>query len=68
MRYYVNKNQQLNGDHEVHQEIGCPTPAEEYNREDLGDFSSCSGAVKEANDRGYNANGCFNCSRVCHTG
>ncbi len=26
-QYYVNKNAQMNGDHEVHQEIVCRTPA-----------------------------------------
>ncbi|GAI41041.1 unnamed protein product [marine sediment metagenome] len=47
MRYYVNKNAQDNGDHEVHEE-GCEKMPEEENKLYLGDFSNCHDAVKEA--------------------
>ncbi len=64
--YYVNKNAQSNGDHEVHRE-GCNYLPEQDNREYLGDFSSCHEAVKEALRRNYDANGCIHCSNACHT-
>ncbi len=61
--YYVNKNT-----HEVHQEVVCPTPADQENRDDLGSHSSCHGAVDKAKQKGYTkANGCKNCSPACHT-
>ena len=65
--YYVNKNAQDNGDHEVYR-MNCQFMPEEENRIYLGNFSSCRPAVKEA--RGYfpQANGCYFCSRECHTG
>jgi hypothetical protein len=68
--YYVNRNQQINGDHEVHAE-GCrymPNPA---NRIHLGEFSSCRDAVEEAKKYYPKAsgrvNGCLTCSTVCHS-
>ena len=67
MRYYVNTNAQANGDHEVHQETDCPTPAEPKNRQYLGDFSSCAPAVREAKKFYSTANGCAYCSPSCHT-
>ncbi len=66
-RYYVNKNAQTNGDHEVHQTV-CPTPADEMNRLYLGTFTSCYGAVVEAKKHYAQSNGCANCSPACHTG
>ncbi len=66
-RYYVNKNAQANGDHEVHTAVGCPTPANEENRRYLGDFDSCHGAVREAKKHYPQSNGCKNCSLPCHT-
>ncbi len=64
--YYVNKNAQYNGDHEVHAE-GCmymPAPA---NAVSLGEFSSCQDAVKEAKKQYAQVNGCRTCSPYCHT-
>lgn len=66
-RYYVNKNAQENGDHEVHQTEVCPTPADEENRLYLGDFPSCHGAVEEAKKHYAQSDGCANCSPDCHT-
>jgi hypothetical protein len=63
-RYYVNRNAQANGDHEVHRE-GCaymPT-----NRIDLGLFSNCHDAVREAKKHYSQVNGCAYCSPACHT-
>lgn len=65
-RYYVNKNAQNNGDHEVHRE-GCsymPSPA---NRHYLGDFSNCRPAVAEARKYFNQVDGCYYCSNDCHT-
>jgi hypothetical protein len=46
-RYYVNKNAQDNGDHEVHKD-GCSYMPEPENRKYLGEFSNCHDAVREA--------------------
>jgi len=40
MRYYVNKNAQTNGDHEVHTET-CTWLPDVENRLYLGNFTSC---------------------------
>ncbi len=66
-RYYVNKNAQANGDHEVHQTVVCPTPADEENRLYLGDFGSCRDAVRAAKKHYPQSDGCANCSPDCHT-
>ncbi len=65
--YYVNDNQQTNGDHEVHKQ-GCSFMPEYKNRTHLGDFTSCFPAVREAEKYYSQVNGCFYCSRACHTG
>ncbi len=67
MRYYVNKISQANGDHEVHT-LSCSFLPEEGNRIYLGDFSTCTDAVKEAKKHYAQCNGCYYCSRPCHTG
>lgn len=67
MAYYcVNKNAQSNGDHEVHK-VGCSFYPEEQNRVSLGDHATCSPAVTEAKKTYEQANGCFYCSKACHT-
>ena len=65
-RYYVNKNTQSNGDHEVHR-TGCDYFPLEKNRTYLGDFSSCAPAVREAKKIYKQCNGCYYCSKACHT-
>ena len=65
-RYYVNKNAQSNGDHEVHKQ-GCTWMPHEDNRIYLGDFSSCHDAVKAAKAHYRQVNGCYYCSKPCHT-
>lgn len=62
--YYVNRNAQSNGDHEVHKE-GCDYMPS--NRVDLGFFSACQSAVAEARRHYSSVNGCYWCSRPCHT-
>lgn len=66
MFYYVNKNEQDNGDHEVHKS-GCAWMPEVENRIYLGDFSNCSQAVKKAKEYYNQVNGCYYCSNDCHT-
>lgn len=65
-KYHVNTNPQSNEDHEVHQE-GCNHSPDIFNRKDLGYFSNCRDAVKEAKKYYLKANGCFYCSGDCHT-
>lgn len=65
-RYYVNKNAQANGDHEVHTP-GCSFMPDVNNRIYLGEFKSCHGAVKEAKKHYPQSNGCYYCSNECHT-
>jgi hypothetical protein len=65
--YYVNKNAQSNGDHEVHT-TGCSFMPESDNRIYLGDFSTCGPAVKEAKKHYTQVNGCYYCAKPCHTG
>lgn len=66
-RYYVNKNAQGNGDHEVHT-TGCSYMPNEENKVYLGVFSTCRSAVTKAKDTYPKSNGCFYCSNACHTG
>ena len=64
--YYVNKNAQTNGDHEVHKS-GCSHMPYEVNRIYLGDFTACSAAVRAAKAYYTQVNGCYYCSNPCHT-
>ena len=64
--FYVNKNAQNNGDHEVHT-TGCNFMPLAANRIHLGDFTSCRVAVQEAKKYYTQSNGCFFCSNECHT-
>ncbi len=65
-RYYVNMNPQDNGDHEVHKS-GCYWLGLVKNKKFLGIYTSCTPAVKEAKKTYPTANGCYHCSRPCHT-
>lgn len=64
--YYVNKNAQSNGDHEVHKE-GCSHLPKPENRIFLGAFNNCTDAVREAKKNYTKTNGCYFCSNPCHT-
>ena len=64
--YYVNKNPQSNGDHEVHKENCTYLPSVE-NRQYLGVFATCHRAVQEAKKYFPQSNGCYYCSNECHT-
>jgi hypothetical protein len=63
--YYVNKNEQPNGDHEVHA-VSCIFLPIAENRLYLGFFDNCAEAVKEAKKTYPKADGCFYCCRECH--
>jgi len=65
-KYYVNQNAQNNGDHEVHKE-GCSYMPLSQNRTYLGEHSSCHGAVRKAKETYRQSNGCYYCSKDCHT-
>ena len=65
-RYYVNKNAQSNGDHEVHKS-GCIRMPDESNRLYLGDYTNCHAAVRQAKGFYPQSNGCYFCSNECHT-
>ena len=71
--YIVNSNPQANGDNEVHTtpRSSCTSPhyPAVHNQVPLGLHADCHGAVREAKRRGYQtANGCYYCSKACHTG
>lgn len=66
MRYYVNKNAQSKGEHEVHTG-SCSYLPDADNRIYLGDFSNCKEAVKEARKYYDNVDGCYYCCNDCHT-
>lgn len=62
--YYVNQTPQTNGDHEVHKE-GCTyMPTTKLH---LGAFISCRPAVEAAKKVYPRADGCYWCSRECHS-
>ena len=63
-QYYLNNNTQPNGDREVHKE-GCQLMPSD--RTFLGAFSRCQDAVWAARLYHSQVNGCFVCSRECHT-
>ena len=64
--YYVNKNAQSNGDHEVHKS-GCDYMPSEKNRLYLGSFANCFDAVRKAKKTYPKSNGCYHCSKECRT-
>ncbi|WP_434637084.1 hypothetical protein MLC35_11350 [Sulfurimonas sp. NW7] len=69
-KFVINKNQQANGDHEVHNtSTGCSYMPNVKNQIDLGYHVSCKEAVIEAKKRwtGHRINGCYYCSIACHT-
>jgi hypothetical protein len=65
MKYYVNKNVQSNGDHEVHTQ-SCSWLPEVDNRIFLGEFDNCKVAVLKAKDYYTQVDGCYHCSNDCH--
>ena len=69
-RYIINKNQQSNGDHEIHNAIiGCSHMPDSENQIDLGYHNSCHEAVAYAKQQWpeHKINGCYFCTKDCHT-
>ena len=66
MRYYVNRNSQAGGEHEVHRQ-GCPVFPSPENARYIGDFLSCREARIEAKRQYLIVDGCAVCSPECHT-
>lgn len=65
--YYVNKNEQSNGDHEVHTG-SCQYLPTVDNRIYLGYYSSCQEAINKAKEHYSKVDGCYFCSKPCHKG
>jgi len=68
--FILNKNQQPNGDYEVHNTTtGCSYMPDQSNQIALGWHSDCHSAVNLAKNtyRNTRINGCYWCCPVCHT-
>jgi len=65
-KYYICCKKNSGGDNEVHKE-GCENMPHPLEREYLGKFPGCSGAILEAGRRYTNAIGCPFCSIECET-
>lgn len=66
MRFYVNTNAQLNGDHEVHRAT-CTWLPDIENRLYLGEFSTSREAIREAKKYYNRVDGCAYCCPESHT-
>ena len=69
-KYYVNKNAQNDGYHEVHnldKEKDCHNPADSDNRRDLGEHLNCTSALIKARTYYKKVDGCKDCAPKCHT-
>ncbi len=66
MKFYVNKNAQSTGEHEVHRET-CSWLPDVENRIYLGDFATSQQAIKEAKKRYSEVDGCEKCCPETHT-
>ena len=65
--YYVNKNEQPTGEHEVHKEE-CFRMPELKNSIYLGYFLNANDAVQEARKYFNKVDGCYYCSNEAHRG
>ena len=65
MIYYVNKNAQYSGEHEIHTSDCAFLPSVE-NRIFLGYFNNSSEALKVAKQYFNNVDGCFYCCPKSH--
>ncbi|MFA6200492.1 MAG: hypothetical protein WC679_08830 [Bacteroidales bacterium] len=63
--YYVNKNAQDSGEHEVHKESCNYLPSED-NLIYLGDFPTCAEAIREAKKHYPDVDGCYYCCFPCN--
>lgn len=64
--YYVNKNAQSTGEHEVHRS-DCQWLPNVSNRIYLGYYSDCKDAIRKAKEYYSNVDGCYYCCPRCHT-
>lgn len=64
--YYVNRQEQSNGDHEVHVST-CSFLPSPQNQQALGYHNNCFEAVRAAKVYYPRSNGCYWCCRECHT-
>ena len=65
--YYVNKNAQPGGEHEIHTTSCNHGVTIESNKLSLGYHSDCKGAKQEAKKHYTNVDGCYYCCKDCHT-
>lgn len=65
-RFYVNKYSQSQHSHEIHT-TGCSFLPFEKNRIFLGNLEDCKAAIIEAQKYFKQVNGCYYCSKACHT-
>lgn len=63
--YYVNKNAQSTGEHEVHTSTCAYCPSSQ-NALYLGSFNTCSEALQAARRYYPNVDGCYYCCNPCH--
>lgn len=64
--FYVDKNEQGNGDHEVHT-ANCTHSPEIKKCEPLGYHTACSTALNAAKEIYPQSNGCYYCSYSSYT-
>jgi len=64
--FYVNKEAQKNGEHEVHKD-NCSHLPEPRNREYLGYFSDCLDGIIKARRKYDIVDGCKFCIPDCHS-
>jgi hypothetical protein len=65
-KFYVNKNAEFDGFHEVHVSDCAQGAAPEYQL-DLGWYLTCKEAVVEAREIFEKVDGCAYCCEGCHT-
>ena len=64
-KYYINTNAQSSGEHEIHRE-DCPCMFFIKGPIYLGEYTSCTDALRAAQRIYSNVDGCFYCCRECH--
>ena len=65
--YYVSKQEQSNGNHEIHVPR-CAHLPDANDRIYLGTFTNCRDALHTARSHYEKSNGCYWCCNTCHTG
>lgn len=69
IKYIINKNAQVTGEHEVHAEVLCSHLPNLKNRIFLGNYDNCSAPIRDAKREWPNVtiDGCKHCIPGCHT-